>query len=610
MRRRVPPWVCLVLLLARPSTGPAQTRPAPTADFDPSVTLPYLASDTLEGRGVGMKGLDTAADYLAEHFRAAGLKPLPGLNGYFQPFDYTAAAKLDADCRLTVAGQTLKIDQDYRPLIFTSEGAFDGLVIFAGYGITSKSHHYDDYAGIDARGKVVLAMRFEPMDSAGHSRFAPPGADWSQDASLQSKVKNAAEHGAAALLLFTPSGLENSDPLSPFLMGYRANNSSIPAFHIKRSAANLMLGEDAAITYDTDGKPTLRSSKVASASGEVRITRTVLHVKNVVGLVPGVGPRADEFVIVGAHYDHLGRGKYGGIFGPPGKIFHGADDNASGTAAVLELAAHAAAGPPRARSIVFILFSAEEEGLIGSAYFTAHPPLDLGKVVVMFNMDMVGRASKQTIYVGGEGTAKDLEAIVQRADVGQPLKIKSLPASVGGRGGLGPSDHMEFALKRIPIVFLFSGMHGDYHRPTDTADKINYAGINEVVALGDRLIDGLAVMPRQPYDSSADIGGMGFASASVTDHVSGAALGVIPDYTTDETNAGVLIQGVRPGSAADTAGLQGGDLIIQFGDKKLAGLQDLADALAAARPGDKVALKVQRGKETLVLHATLTERKG
>jgi len=607
----------LVLLLSvcacqnTPSAAPVAQNGAPSAttlSFDPAITLPYLASDALEGRGIGTHGIDLAADYLADHFRAAGLKTLPGLDGYFQAFDYTAKSSPGSECALTVAGKSLKLDQDFRPLMRTGQGSFEGLVAFVGYGIINKTRDYDDYAGIDVKGKIVLAMRFEPMNDAGKSLFAPAGSDWSDDASLVNKVKTAQDHGAAALLLFTPPGLEASDSLIPFGNGYTPAPDAMPAFHVKRKVASLILGNDLTFTHDASGRPLSLATRVVSASGNVQITQTTVHVKNIVGVLPGVGPHADEIVVAGAHYDHLGRGKFGGMFGPPGSIFHGADDNASGTAAILELAQHAAAHP-RPRTIVFCLFTAEEEGLIGSEYFANHPPIDMSKVVAMLNMDMVGRVKDETIYIGGEGTAHALEPLVQTADVGEPLKMKSLPSSVGGRGGLGPSDHMEFALKKIPILFLYSGMHADYHRPTDTSDKVNYAGISEVAHFADRILDGLCNMPRQEYDASADNrSSMMMGQSSGSDHLSGAALGVIPDYQTETDSAGVLIQGVRPTSAADKAGLQGGDLILQYNGKTLANLMDLADDLSNGHPGDAVTLKVQRGKTTIELHAVLEKK--
>jgi hypothetical protein len=572
---------------------PVQTLPAP-AGFDPAVTLPYLASDQLEGRGVGTHGLDVAADFLAAHIRAAGLRPLPALGGYFQPFDYAVDSSPGPECRLSVAGRALQINQDFRPLSISGEGAFSGPVVLAGYGITSPARSYDDYAHIDARGKVVLAMRFEPMDAAGRSRFAPAGTDWSDESGIDRKMATAAAHGAVALLLFTPEGLESSDALLPFGRP-QPTAGPIPVIQVTAAQAKRMLKSPAAL------------------SGFVKIQRTVAHLKNIVGLLPGRGPHADEYVVVGAHYDHLGRAARPSIYSHSGAIYHGADDNASGTAAVLEMIRDLSRRPPPPRSILFILFSAEERGLIGSAYFTSHPPVDLHSVVAMLNLDMVGRVRHDTIYVGGEATAADFDAIVNRADQGSGLTIKPLPLSVGGRGGLGPSDHMPFALRRIPILFLFSGMHPDYHRPTDTADKINFAGIRHAAALGERLIGELAAMPRESYDASADVGSAWLQAilpgGPSPDHLPGTTLGVILDFN-DADETGARIQDVTPGTPAAAAGLRGGDLIVRFNDKPLAARDDLAYCLMISRGGDRVKLTVRRGNQTLVLIATLIERKG
>jgi hypothetical protein len=580
--------------IARP-VAPA-TMPA---SFDPTVTVPYLASDALEGRGIGTRGLDVAADYLADHFRQAGLRRLPGMNDCFQTFDFAAANSVSRDSALVINGQRLKLNEDFRPLTLSGEGAFDGEVVYAGYGITSTIKRnevvYDDYAHLDVRGKVVIAKRFEPMDGAGKSLWAPAGRDWSDEAGLENKIRNAKAHGAVALLLFTPAELDANDRLMPFGRQAAPIAGDLPAYHVKRSVAEPLLGAGGATIH---------------ASGLVRIDRTIVHVKNIIGFVPGVGPHADEYVVVGAHYDHLGHGKYGGIMGRPGAIYHGADDNASGSAALLDMAWHTAANPPHGRSIVFCLFTAEEEGLIGSQYFVEHPPIELGKVVAMFNMDMVGRVKDDTVYVGGEATANDFDTIMQAADSGIGMKMRPLPVSVGGRGGLGPSDHMEFALRGIPILFLYSGMHADYHRPTDTPDKINYAGIRKIAELGDQIIDRLAAMPKEPYNAAEDIPGMAMMMPNPGgDHLSGAMLGVTMDFLSESNEPGALVQGVAAGTAAETAGLKAGDVILQYNDKKLSGAQDLYESLAMARPGDTVALTVRRGAQTIVLHATLQEKK-
>jgi len=575
--------------------------------YDPAVTLPYLASDQLEGRGVGTPGLETAANYIADHYRRAGLKPLPGLDGYFQPFDFVTSRKPAVNCALLIAGRSLTLDKDYRPLAISGEGAFAGPVVFAGYGITSAANSYDDYAGLDVHGKVVLAMRFEPMDAEHKSLFAPIGFDWSDDARLENKIQTARKHGAAALILITPAGLQSSDPLTPFAPSSAAS-LGLPTIHVKRAAVEAILFDG--IHYDSSGKPIAQVRAGVVATGNVQITRTTVRVENVAACVPGAGPHADQYVIVGAHYDHLGRGAWGGILGPRGAIYHGADDNASGTATLLELAQRAAAGPPRQRTVVFCSFTAEEEGLIGSRYFTAHPPLDLHRVVAMLNMDMVGRMKGNVIYVGGRGTAADLDAVVKRAADNGEVAVRPLPVGVGGRGGLGPSDHMSFALQKIPVLMLFSGMHADYHRPSDTAEKINYTGIQKTADFAGRLIDGLSAMDREPYDASSDIASMtiGIVPAS-NDHLPGAALGIVAGYPADDTETGVPVRVVSSGSAAAAAGVQGGDVIRQWNGQDMIGLADLAQHLATSHAGDIVTLKVQRGSKMLLLHAKLDERK-
>ncbi len=261
-------------------------------------------------------------------------------------------------------------------------------------------------------------------------------------------------------------------------------------------------------------------------SGEVVVKRSTAQTRNVMACLSGTGPHAGEWVVVGAHYDHLGKGQMGHMFGPVGSVYHGADDNASGVAAVLELAARLRAAGPLPRSVLFVLFSGEEEGLIGSDFFVKHPPVPLDRVAAMLNLDMVGRLKGDALLIGGEGTARAFDGIVAAAVAGTGLHTSTFE-----RGGLGPSDHMSFALQHVPVLFLFTGLHADYHRPTDTADKINYPGLDRVVAVADRIVTALAAMPRQTYDGSAD-GSSTMALAS--GHGTGggrASLGVVPDYS-------------------------------------------------------------------------------
>ena len=613
------PFISLSLLLsACHSQSPAPTTAAASASARPSVpvlddprqTIPFLASDALEGRAPGTHGIVTAGDFLAARFAAFGLSPAPGLKDYFQPFNMPTASTLAPGTSLLLNDKSLLLNIDFSPLSPTGEGPFDGKVVFAGYGITAEKGGYDDYAKIDAHGKVVLAMRQEPTDEKGVSRLAPPNHQWSTGAYFNTKAKNAVQHGAAALLLVTRPSSGGSDEVLPFLGDISSPQSTIPVIQVSRRTADLLLSTSGAQdlktlehTIDTTVKPQSIDLPDIEVSGDISLKHSSTSVRNVIAYLPGTGPHADEFVIVGAHYDHLGIGQVGHTLGAAGSIYHGADDNASGTATVLELAEKFKRSRPLPRSILFVLFTGEEEGLFGSEWFVKHPPVPLERIVAMFNLDMVGRLKDQNLLIGGWGTAPVFDSLIKNAIVGLPIKTQSFE-----KGGLGPSDHMSFALQKIPVLFLFTGLHADYHRPTDTADKINYTGIDEVVTVSQRIITALASMPRQTYDGSSDSKA---TMALITGHGSGrrAALGIVPDFNSVDSRVGVAISGVSQGSPAEAAGLQGSDVITRFNDKPMNNLQDLSDALSEANPGDTITLNIQRQGKPLQLHATLGERK-
>jgi hypothetical protein len=252
-------------------------------------------------------------------------------------------------------------------------------------------------------------------------------------------------------------------------------------------------------------------------------------------------------------------------------------------------------------------FTAEEEGLIGSMHWVNHPPVPLDKIVAMVNLDMVGRLRQQQLFIGGEGTAASLESILNKADEGLPLQLKDV-----GRGGLGPSDHMSFAVKKVPVLFFFTGLHIDYHRPTDTADKINFNGMAEVLDLTKRTVIALTHMPKEAYVTSADAHSMSMGLGGDTGAAGErrASLGVVPSYGEDPSDIqGVKITGVSGGSAAEKAGLQGNDIIVGYNEKKLDNLMDLSAALTESKPGDHVKLKIIRNGKPITLEATLGERK-
>jgi hypothetical protein len=616
-------WILISLLLtgcaSKPIPAPKPALPPPPQgpsawDSDPRDTLPYLASDELQGRGIGLPGLDWAANFIAKEYAEDGLSPLPGYKNYYQGFDFTIQSGPAAGTSLSVGSRALVMDEDFAPMRFSAQGQFSGPVVFAGYGIVAPEAGYDDYAGLEVKGKIVLIMRYEPADEHGQSRLSTKSdaSGWSDHATFAAKVKAASDHGAAAVLFVNPPDNE-PDMLLPFSVAY-GGATTLPVVQIKEAVADQLLSAGGAsdlksLRQKIDATLTPRSTALSgvTVSGTVRINVLTSRVKNVMGMIHGEGPHANEYVVVGAHYDHLGLGRLGHMLGPVGSIYHGADDNASGTATVLEVATRLAHAPSPARSIVFICFTAEEEGLVGSDYFIKHPPLPLDQCVAMVNLDMVGRIKDDTLYIGGQGTASDFDAVVAKADSDSPLTIKSI-----GRGGLGPSDHMSFALRKIPVMFFFSGLHMDYHRPTDTADKINYQGIADVADFTTAVVNGLTRMPHDPYNTDADkdsmhlFGSPNFGGGSVRRVI----LGVIPDYGSQDSHVGVLIAGTTPGTPAEAAGMREGDLLVQFGDQKLENLMDLSEALAKSKPGDKVTVKIIRGSQPISFDVTLAERKG
>ena len=322
--------------------------------------LYYLASDELEGRGVGTRGLDTAADFLAARFKSLGLRPVSGCPDYFQPFPMNTATSIDPATTLASGDTKYELSKQYSPTGFSAEGDFAGPVVFAGYGISNTKRNYDDYASVDVKGKVVLMLRFEPHNEKGTSRFME--GDWSPDASLSSKAENAAAHGAVALLLVNPPKFHGSDHLMPISRG--GAKSAIPFVQIKQQVADELLKRGGSAKdlqtlqteIDTDAKPQSFDLKGINISGKVAIERRKAPVKNVLAYLPG-GSHPDEYVIVGAHYDHLGHGGAASLARGSDEIHSGADDNASGTVAVLDLAEQLVYAGRRDRSILFILFT-------------------------------------------------------------------------------------------------------------------------------------------------------------------------------------------------------------------------------------------------------------
>ncbi|MFT3786718.1 MAG: M20/M25/M40 family metallo-hydrolase [Tepidisphaeraceae bacterium] len=618
-----------------PSTQPTTARAldlfGPPAAFDArTITnevrrdVDWLASPQRQGRGPGTAGLDETADYIARRFESLQLQVVPGMSSYFQPFESGSIARV-ANGSILKTGVAELTRDSWHGQAWAAPGEFQGPLAFVGYAITTedKDHPYDDFAGVDVKGKVVLAFRWEPHTADGKSRLTDDGA-WSPEAQLQRKARRAADAGAVALLLVNPPEHHQDTPsLLPEEERGKAT-APIPAFHLTQAGADELLRAangpsvaDLQKQIDESGKPASRVF-ASDVSGKLELTREKIAVKNVMAFLPGAGPTADEVVVVGAHCDHIGLGGPGSLARSSSLVHPGADDNASGTAALLALAKQFKHAGPQKRSILFVAFTLEEQGLIGSKYFVEHWPVPRERVVAMINLDMVGRVRNEMLFHGGSGTHPWFASILAGADERSPLKLLSI-----GKGGRGPSDHASFSKAGVPVLFLFSGLHSDYHRPTDTPDKVNAAGIAEVVRLTLDLVRGACAMSREQYVDRYDNQGVNVnvqSGASSADEPTSRSttrragrrvqFGVEPDYVEDDTIKGLRIAGTVPGTAAREAGLQAGDILTSIDQQPVTDAGVLADILGRHKPGDVIHVVLQRDKQTVQVSVTLKARPG
>jgi hypothetical protein len=593
--------LCLVFLLSALLSANAQLAD-PTRYLN---DVKELSSPQMEGRGPGTKGIVKASQLIERRYKSLGLKPA-GTEGYLQPFTVTTGARLKGKNALTVqttgGKKELKVNEDYVPFSFSSSGAVSGPVVFVGYGATAEEFQYDDYAGVDVKDKIVVALRYEP------AIFAKKSGDHglTQHSSLITKAINARNHGAKGLIVLNGKLADKEeDLLTRFGSVSGPEDAGIVFAQVKNDVVDGWLkeaGKSAAEIQkqiDDSGKPdSLAMPETLRISLSVGIESTKARVDNVLAYLPG---KTDEYVIVGAHYDHLGRGNFDSLAPSQiGQIHPGADDNASGTAGVMELARLLAPEAGRMqRGILFMSFSGEELGLLGSAYWVKHPTLPLEKAVAMLNMDMIGRVKDGKLYVGGVGTGSSFKALLAGDEGQSGLKLEY------SAGGYAASDHTSFVAQKIPVLFFFSGLHSDYHKPSDTWDKIDAPDAAKVLDLVDKLLLQLASAPGkpvfqvvaedQPHGGSGGGGGYG------------PYFGSIPDF--GQTENGVKFSDVKPGSPAAKAGFKAGDVLIEFGGKPIKNLYDFTDALRRSKVGETVQVKVLRDGKEVSAPVTLEQRR-
>ena len=592
-------FIVAIALLATASTTTPQADPTRyLAD------VKALASPDMEGRGAGSKGLTRAEHLIEKRYKELHLEPA-GVNDYAQPFTVITGARLKSDNRFSVTQGSskagLKIEQDFVPFSFSVSGPIDAPVVFAGYGATADEFHYDDYAGLDVKDKIVLVLRYEP------SGFAEKSGNHglTQHSQLITKAINARNHGAKALVVINGKlGEGEEDLLTRFGSVSGPENVGIEMVQVKNAVADAWFqsaGKSLKDVQDQINSSTRPGSfafpDTLHLSLNIDIETTRATVNNVLAWLPG---QSDEYVIIGAHYDHLGRGNFDSLAPSQiGQIHPGADDNASGTAGVLELAQLLA--PRRGqlkRSILFMNFAGEELGLLGSAAWVKDPTRPLAKAVAMINMDMIGRIKDDKVYIGGVGTGSTFKAVLEQAQKDTPFKIEY------SAGGYSSSDHTSFVSKKIPVLFFFSGLHSDYHKPSDTWDKINATSATRLLDM----VESVAVQLADAQDAPAfqvvaedkppgGGGGSGY----------GPYFGSIPDFGQVET--GVKFSDVKPNSPAAKAGLKAGDILVQFGEKPIKNLYDFTDALRRSKVGDVVEVRVLRDGQPVTASVKLEQRK-
>jgi hypothetical protein len=518
--------------------------------------LYFLASDSLQGREAGTKGEIKARDYIVNNYKKIGIDPAFKDGSYVQPFVFKTAFEYGDSNLLKVNDQFFELETDFYPLAYSSNGRISGIPVNVGYGIIVPEEKYDDYKK-DIKGKIVVMETSVPEKYAHDSLF-------SKYFKLQKKVDIAYANGAIGII-FINSNVNASDPSKS--LNLRVASVPIPViFAAKKAGEQIKNNSKSSVEIDVDVKKKIKTAYNVAAFIDNDVRNTI---------------------IIGAHYDHIGWGKENSLYtGDVPKIHNGADDNASGTVAVMELARYFKTSAQKNYNYLFINFSAEEEGLLGSSYFTKSNAWNLSKVDYMMNFDMVGRydTSKTGLELIGAETSPYWDTIINS------VSKKDLKITVT-KTGLEGSDQVSFYSKEIPILFFFTGLHPDYHRPTDRADKINYNAEAEIICYAEKIIEKTNSIEKLPFEKASDASASKRTSPNV-------AFGAVADHSFE--GPGVKIEDVIDGRPASKAGLRAGDIIIKIGDYDVTEITSYTKALNHNKKGDNVAVTIRRGNDTLV----------
>jgi len=548
--------------------------------------IKFLSSDEMEGRYPGSKGSIKSADYIAQNFEQAGLRPYNS-EEFFQKFEFKSGVSLSDDNNLIVNEKRFRVKKDYIPIQFSESGNFKGQIIFTGYGLKVDELNWNDYKDIDVEGKWVLMFRGSPEGYNPHSKFG-------DNISIRKKTLTAKDFGALGVLLINQN---RSDPLIDLSFDYNSKPIGIPVLNISYDILKVLSDKDfESIKKEIDKNEKQKSFLLESElESNIDIKVENVSISNVVGVLRKKQNKTNNnYIVIGAHFDHLGYGLRGSGSLAPGKniIHNGADDNASGTAVLLDLAYKLSKLKKKLNNdIIFVAFNAEEQGLLGSKFFVDNIGNDINNVKTMINLDMIGRMKNNQLTVGGIGTAELFEKIVDNAN--KSLQI-DLSKSASGQG---PSDHSSFYNKNIPVLFFHTGGHDDYHKPSDDWTKINIEGINRINDLIFNVVENIDSLEDPPeFKATTNPSAQRRMNFSVT-------FGIMPNY--GDSSQGLKVDAVRENGPAYNAGMKDGDIIVKINKKDVSDIYEYMARLGELKPGDIAKVQVLRNNKNIMLEIQL-----
>lgn len=547
-----------------------------------------LASDDFEGRFTGSPGAQKSAEYIERELSSFGV--IPAFSGsYFQTFEFIEDVEMMGENSLLLNEQALKLTTEFTPLGFSGNSSVASELVFAGYGISAEKLNYDDYKNVDVSGKIVVVLRHFP----GYPS-KDPHSGFDRYADFRFKASTARDKGAAGIIFINGFHAGVDDKLPVFRFDRAGGMKDFPVLFVSRAAILPFLEksgmslQNIQTGIDTSFVPNSFSLTGLKADVKTGVELKKSSCRNVAGIIPGSNPDLkDHYIVIGAHYDHLGFGQVGSLTNTQ-EVHNGADDNASGVSGMLELAEQFAKEKSNGRSVLVIAFSGEELGLLGSTYFTDNLPVPVSQIDAMINMDMIGRLdSSASLVVYGTGTSSVFPDMLTRLNGSFQFALTQQEE------GFGASDHSSFYTKNIPVLFFFTGIHNDYHKPSDDAHLINASGQEKVVNYIYQIASELSSFAGKPD----------FKKVEKKDNSRMSAMrvyvGTIPDYTW--TGEGYKLGGVSEGGPAQAAGLQKGDVMIKFGSSKITSIYDYMNATSGYKPGDKVEIVVLRDSKEMTV---------